>query len=152
MTGLSPTERRVYEFLAGKAGEIVPIQAFGEVISVKDRGYTNLRVVMSKLRRKGIDIETIFGKGYRLKAKKKMPVIELDYDTQVYAQEIEATVRTTMGNHAETVGFESQIAIIGVVIGAMLEQLPDRDKKHFTNILIENVKNAKKYSVPMQMQ
>lgn len=152
MTNLSPTEKRVYEFLAVRAGEIVPIAAFGAVICVSDKGCTNLRVVLSKLRRKGIEIETVVGKGYRLKVKQKMPVITHDAQTQQYADELQVALAETMGRHVDSVGFESQLAIIGVVIGSLLDQLPDADKEHYTGIFLQNVRDARKYSQPVRMQ
>lgn len=151
MEDLSPTENRVYEFLAVRCGEIVPIAAFEEVIRVNKR-HANLRQAIFRLRRKGIEIETIVGFGYRLKAKKKMPVVTHDSTTQQYADDLQVALAETMGRHVDSVGFESQLAIIGVVIGSMLDQLPERDKEHYTGIFLQNVRDARKYSVPVRMQ
>lgn len=81
-----------------------------------------------------------------------MPVIPNSLETQEYAIEIQNAMFDIMGRHAESVGFTTQISIIGVAIGAMLDQLPARDKNHFIKILMRNVKEARKYSAPMRMQ
>ena len=148
---LSPTEQRLYDILLRKAGNIVPTAEFADVMSAK-KGTANLRVVMCRLRRRGLQIETVFGVGYRLRAKKKMPVIVNDIEAQMYADDIQSAMQEAMRRHAESVGFEAQIAIIGVALGALLDQLPDHDREHFSKILFRNVRESRKYSKPMRMQ
>lgn len=81
-----------------------------------------------------------------------MPVITHSIETQHFADEIQSAMHHVMGEHAESVGFEDQISIIGVALGALLDQLPDRDKLYFTRILFQNVRDARKFSMPMRMQ
>lgn len=154
MNSLSITERRIYEFLQSNSGDIVPYAAFGHLICVK-AGTANLRQVISRIRRKKkCLIEVVPGRGIRLRTirLKKVPVIDLNYDSQLYANDIQEAMSAAMSRHAESVGFESQIAIMGVAIGALLEQLPKRDRDYFTRILFKNVKDAGKFAAPMRMQ
>ena len=151
---LSPTERRLYDILRKKSGGIVPMSEFERVLSVK-KGTSNLRVVISRMRRRlGLKIETIFGVGYRLKPQKRpsVPVTELDVDHQFYAQDMQESLFSAMRKHADSVGFESQIAIMGVAIGAILHQLPEQDRKYFTKLLLKNINSAPKFSETVRLQ
>ena len=75
-----------------------------------------------------------------------MQVIDLDDENQAYADEVQDAIHSIMRRHAGVVGFESQMAIMGVAIGAILHQLPARDRKHFTRVLVKNMEEANKFS------
>lgn len=79
-------------------------------------------------------------------------VIADNMETQQYADEIQSAMMDVMGRHAESVGFEDQISIIGVALGALLDQLPAHDRDYFTRILMQNVRDARKYSMPVRLQ
>lgn len=149
---LSPTEHRLYKFLQGKVGEIVPYSSFEKVISVK-KGTANLRAAICRLRRKkGHPIDNVQNRGYRLRMLSKMPICEVDSDAQFYAQDVQQAIFAAMQKHAEIVGFESQIAIMGVAIGAILHQLPESDRKYFTKLLVKNINLAPQFSEIMRVQ
>lgn len=141
------TEMRLYGILRRKMGTMVPVADLDRLISCKD-GMANLRTMIWRMRRKGIAIKNIRGRGYIL----TMPVIELDIETQYYAQDVQDAIHGAMRKHAENVGFEAQVAIIGVAIGAILHQLPEPDRGHFVKILLKNVRNAPQMSEIVRMQ
>lgn len=76
----------------------------------------------------------------------------MDDVTQYYAQDVQDVIFDVMRRHAEDVGFETQIAIIGVAVGAILNQLPDEDRMYFMEVLFENVANAQNLSFPIRLQ
>lgn len=81
-----------------------------------------------------------------------MSIITLSLETQHFADEIQSAMHHVMGEHAESVGFKDQISIIGVAIGSLLDQLPAHDRDYFTRILMQNVRDARKYSMPVRLQ
>ena len=81
-----------------------------------------------------------------------MPTIDLDVTTQFYAQDVQEAIHSAMRRHAEEVGFEAQIAILGVAIGAILHQLPSRERSRFAKVLMKNVNDAPRPSQLIRMQ
>lgn len=151
--GLGPNLRRLYTALCEKAGEIVPYPQLENLFGKRNR--TNLlRVYIYQLRKRGIRIDTISNVGYRLKPKRKKPVqvCNVSGEAQNYATEIQDAIHVVMRKYAEDVGFESQIAIMGVAIGSILHQLPSYDRDHFTKVLISNVKDAPEFSTLQMLQ
>jgi len=138
-------QTKVLSLLQQKAGEVVPYSAFESVISCK-RDRNLLAHSIYRLRKCGLKIENHSGVGYRLKQRNKpMQVIDLDDENQAYADEVQDAIHSIMRRHAD-VGFESQMAIMGVAIGAILHQLSARDRKHFTRVLVKNMEEANKFS------
>lgn len=155
---LTTTQQRLYDALANKSGEVVPYAELDRVISCKS-GRDNLRVFVRQLRLLGVRIKTVSKTGYclkirkpRLYRKKPVPTFELDATTQFYAQDVQAAIHGVMLRHAEDVGFEAQIAILGVAIGAILHQLPKSEKSRFTKLLLKNVNDAPNLSQVIRMQ
>ena len=147
MIALSHTERKLYSALRRNVGTIVSISELGRIISVKD-GCANLRQTILRMRKKGLEIKNIRGQGYLI----TMPVTDLDVDHQFYAQDMQESLFSAMRKHADSVGFESQIAIMGVAIGAILHQLPEQDRKYFTKLLLKNINSAPKFSETVRLQ
>lgn len=148
ISDLSPTEHTVYQLLTQKAGEIVTYDEFGRVISCK-RDRRNLITVIynlrSKIRGSGYMIENRSQLGYRLKATtKRVPVLALTEESQEYATDMESAVRTMLSDYTE-VDFETKIGILGVAIGAILHQLPQKHRAHYTRILMRNIAEAPKF-------
>ena len=81
-----------------------------------------------------------------------MPSFDLDATAQFYAKDVQEAIHGVMRRHAEDVGFEAQIAILGVAIGAILHQLPKAEKVRFTKLLLQNVNAAPKLSQVIRMQ
>ena len=81
-----------------------------------------------------------------------LPSFDLDVTAQFYAQDVQDALHIVMRRHAEDVGFEVQIAILGVAIGAILHQLPKSEKVRFTKLLLRNVNDAPKLSQVIRMQ
>ncbi len=81
-----------------------------------------------------------------------MPTIDLDVTTQFYAQDVQEAIHSAMRRHAEEVGFEAQIAILGVAIGAILHQLPRTERSRITKVLLKNVNDAPRLSQLIRMQ
>ena len=101
----------------------------------------------------GLRIENIRRLGYRLVSKElEMPNVIHDFETQCYAQDIQEAIHSAMRKHADVVGFEPQIAIMGVAIGAILHQLPMKHRKQMTRILLKNINLAPEFSKVMRMQ
>jgi hypothetical protein len=71
-----------------------------------------------------------------------MNLVAVIASDQLYANDIQNSIHTVMAKHRKNVGFESQMAIMGVAIGAILHQLPKHDREYFTKVLIRNVKEA----------
>lgn len=112
---------------------------------------------VGKLRRKleplGFILKTHNRIGYLLEKprKKKVEIVALTDESQAYAAEMECTIRSILSEHVE-VGFESQVAIMGVAIGAILHQLPVSDRDHCIKVLVSNIKQAPKFVQTMRMQ
>ena len=143
---LPPMQQNVYQLLKQKAGEVVNYTEFDSVISCK-RDRNHLAASIYRLRKRGLRIENYSGVGYRLKIRKKpVQVFDVTDRTQAYAQEVQEAIHGVMRRHAEDVGFESQVAIMGVAIGAILHQLPKYDREHFTRVFIKNMEEAPRFS------
>lgn len=145
---LSPTEATLYGILAQRAGDIVTYREIEKRFCCI-KGRNNLVVYVGKLRRKlyrsGHRIETHNRIGYRLKLRKKrVPILLHSEETRQYAADVEHVIRAIMNEHVE-VGFESQVAILGVAIGAILHQLPPRDREFYIRILNRNIEEAPSY-------
>lgn len=114
-------------------------------------------MVVTKLRRKlrkysAGTIQNYNRIGYRLKIrKKKVVTLPITEEIQEYASEMECAIRGILSNHTE-VGFESQVAILGVAIGAILHQLPKREYQRYTRVLMKNIANAPNLSQIVRMQ
>ena len=74
-----------------------------------------------------------------------MQVLEITEDQEEFAQNAMDVIHGLFSRHVE-VDFESQIAIMGVAIGAILHQLPIKDRKYFSKLLIRNVNAAPRFS------
>ena len=149
---MTVTQRRVFEILVHNVGDTVPYSEFSRAISCKT-GTENLRQNIRRLRIMGLRIENIRRLGYRLVSKElEMPHVIHDFETQCYAQDIQEAIHGAMRKHAEVVGFEPQIAIMGVAIGAILHQLPMKHRKQMTRILLKNINLAPEFSKVMRMQ
>jgi biotin operon repressor len=143
---LPPMQTKVLSLLQQKAGEIVSYAELNAVISCRDNR-NHLATSIYRLRKRGLRIQNHSGVGYRLKQRNKpVEVLDLDEENQAYADEVQDAIHSIMRRHADVVGFESQVAIIGVAIGAILHQLPPLDRKHFTRVFIKNMEEAPKFS------
>lgn len=67
----------------------------------------------------------------------------------VYASDVQDAIHGVMRKYAKSVGFESQLAIIGVAIGAILHQLAPHDREYYTRLVMENIEDAPKLSQVM---
>ena len=144
-------QTKVLSLLQQKAGEVVPYSAFESVRSCK-RDRNLLAHSIYRLRKCGLKIENHSGVGYRLKQRNKpVQVIDLDDENQAYADEVQDAIHSIMRRHAGVVGFESQMAIMGVAIGAILHQLPKYDREYFTKVFIKNLKEAERFSTVIQL-
>ena len=138
----------LYRLLAQKAGKIVPYREIESVFCCK-KDRTNLVMYVTKLRRKlepyGFMIETHNRIGYRLEKPKRKPVyiVPINDATQAYATEMECIVRGMLSR--DDVDFESQVGILGVVIGSILHQLPPADRNHCIKVLITNINEAESF-------
>jgi biotin operon repressor len=148
---LPPLQNRVFSILQQKAGEVVSYAELDTVISCKgDRNL--LAQSIRRLRKRGLKIENYSGIGYRLKPKRKhVQVIAVTDQTQSYAEEVQDAIHAIMRRHAEDVGFESQMAIMGVAIGAILHQLPKHDRDHYIRVFVRNMNEAPKFSSIMRL-
>ncbi len=143
---LPPMQAKVLSLLQQKAGEVVRYAELDAIISCK-RDRNHLAQSIYRLRKRGLKIQNHSGIGYRLKQRRKpVEVFDLDDENQAYADEVQDAIHSIMRRHAGMVGFESQMAIMGVAIGAILHQLPTRDRKHFTRVFIKNMEEAPKFS------
>ena len=80
-----------------------------------------------------------------------MPVLDVTDESQAYAEDVQAAIHGVMRRYSEDVGFESQMAIMGVAIGAILHQLPKYDREYFTKVFIKNLKEAERFSTVIQL-
>lgn len=80
-----------------------------------------------------------------------MQIVDVTDETDLYAIDVQDAIHTVMKSYAESVGFESQMAIMGVAIGAILFQLPDHDREYYTRVFIENMSGADSLSQLMVM-
>lgn len=149
---LPPRQGRIYAMLRQKAGDVVPYDHFESVISCK-KDRNQLAAAIYQMRKRGVRIENVSGVGYRLRPKRRkaVQVYNTTPEAQLYAQDVQEAIHGVMRKHADNVGFESQVAIMGVAIGALLHQLPTADRDYFTKILVRNVKDANKVSKPMSI-
>lgn len=76
-----------------------------------------------------------------------MQVIEVTREGESYAEDVQDAIFDVMKMYAETVGFESQIAIMGVAVGAILNQLSDGDREYYSRLFVENMAGAKDFAV-----
>lgn len=150
---LTPNLLRLYTALHEKAGEIVPIAQLESIVGGKNPRRL-LYPQMTRMRRCGIPVENIKGIGYRLLKRKKARKLNIQNNgrSMEYANDIEHVIHSVMQHYSEDVGFETQISIMGITIGAMLHQLPRREREHFTKILLKAIKHADEMSVPLTMQ
>ena len=147
---MTTTQRRVYDILVENIGDTVPYSAFERVISCK-KGKQNLCQFIRQLRAMGLRIYNVRRTGYRLTPRnREMHKIIDDLETQCYAQDIQAALHNAMAKYADSVGFEPQIAIMGVAIGAILHQLPEYERKRFVRILLRNIDQAPEFSHVMR--
>jgi hypothetical protein len=145
-------QRRIFDLLHKQVGRVVEYSAFESVCCYKrDSG---LAEVIYRLRKRGIRIENVSGVGYRLKAPRMKPMHKLDMTEPdcEFANEIQDAIAAVMTRHARDVGLESQVAILGVAIGAMLHQLPDYECEHFTHVFMRNLADAPQLSELMHVQ
>ena len=159
MTGiasLSAIQIKVYALLRQKAGEIVTYEELEAGLSC-NVSRSQLASAMCRLRSCGLRIRCVSGRGYYLKPTKakEVPIFEIqpdDYDVQSYATDIQDAIHGAMRNHAETVGLEPQMAIMGVAIGSILGQLPYQERQYYLKILITNLRKAPQLSETVNLQ
>lgn len=143
---LPPLQAAVYRLLHNNSGDVVSYKQFESVLSPK-KGRNLLATSIYRLRKAGIRVQNLSGVGYRLKPKRKpVQVFEVTDQTQIYAQDVQDAIHSVMRRHAEDVGFESQIAIMGVAIGAILHQLPKHDRDHYIKVFVRNMNEANHFS------
>lgn len=144
-------QSKVLSVLQQKAGEVVSYAELDTVISCK-RDRNHLAASIYRLRKRGLRIENHSGVGYRLKQRQKpVPVLDVTDESQAYAEDVQAAIHGVMRRYSEDVGFESQMAIMGVAIGAILHQLPKYDREYFTKVFIKNLKEAERFSTVIQL-
>jgi len=147
---LPPLQNNVFEALRQKVGEVVSYAELDKVISCK-RDRNLLAASIYRLRKRGLKIKNHSGVGYRLiQRRKPVEVIDLEDQDAVYANEMTDAIHSVMRRHAEAVGFESQMAIMGVAIGAILYQLTARERNHFTRVFLKNMREAERFSQVIQ--
>lgn len=151
---LTLSEQRIYDLLSSRPNGIVKYAEFESVICCKLRsGRWLLRVFVSRLRKRGLRIENVKQIGYRYKPRKpKMHMIDLTDDDRMFAAAIQDAIGSVMEHYAGVVNLESQIAILGVAIGAFLNQLPAEDCEILKAVLFKNVNTAHELSQVMRMQ
>ena len=81
-----------------------------------------------------------------------MHKLDMTAPDQEFATEIQDAIAEVMTKHCYDVGLESQMAILGVAIGALLHQLPEYECSHFTYVFMRNLTDAPQLSELMHVQ
>jgi len=154
-SSLTLQQQRVYNLLKSHTGQVVTYADFESVICCKRRGgRTHLAVVIMALRKHllGRGIRSIRNIGYILKEKHPMTLCQLSENDAVFASEFQDAMCSVMTRHSELVDLESQIAIMQIAIGSIINQLPEKLRKYYIRMAIRNLTDAAQLAEVMRLQ